>query len=116
MLGFAMRAGRVLIGTEQICKALGKVGKGEPRLVLVSHTASESTAKKLLYKCEYYKKDIITVDIDVGELGRLLGKSFGPAAVAVTDEGFAKEIKQAHENYVTETTRETISQRKEVST
>ena len=32
----------------------------------------------------------------MSELGRLLGKTYAPAAVAVTDDGFAREILNAH--------------------
>lgn len=90
-----MRAGKVIIGTELICRALPKRGTSAVRLVLISHTASEPTKKKLLTKCEFYTREAKIIDIDSGELGRLLGKTYAPAAVAITDEGFANEIRKA---------------------
>ena len=95
MLGFAMRAGKLTVGTELICRALAK---GTPRLVVVSSCASPSTRKKLLQKSEFYGVSAIEVDIDTARLGQLLGKSYTPAAVAVTDDSFALEIKKAVES------------------
>ena len=95
MLGFAMRAGRVIIGTELVCKAMASDGKNRPRLVLVSHSASDGTKKKLYSKAEFYGVEIITVNIDQEELGRLLGKLHTPAAVAIIDDRFADEIRRA---------------------
>ena len=96
MLGFAMRAGRLVIGTESVCSAMARSGKDRPRLGLIARGVSEGTKKKLLTKAEFYRIDAITVDIDSGELGRLLGKLYAPATVAVTDDRFAEEIKRAH--------------------
>lgn len=92
MLGFAMRAGKVTVGTENVCHILAK---GMAVLVLVCHDASDGTKKKLRTKCEFYGVELQEIMIDTGELGRLLGKTYGPAAVAVTEERFAKEIADA---------------------
>lgn len=90
MLGLAMRAGRVTVGTQQVCLAMPT---GRVRLVLVSEGASDNTKKKVLTKSDFYGISAITVDIDTAELGRLLGKTHTPACVAITDENFAKQIK-----------------------
>ena len=90
MLGLAMRAGKVVIGTEIVCKSLGKTGR--VKLVLVAADASPSTKKKLRTKCEFYGVAVTESPLDTGETGRLLGKTYGPAAVAIIDEGFAREI------------------------
>lgn len=95
MLGFARRAGKTVIGTELICRALPKRGEGRIRLVIISDKASDATRKKLAVKCEFYGVDHIEVGMDTEELGHLLGKQFAPCAVAVTDGGFAEEIKKA---------------------
>ena len=97
MLGFAMRAGRVIIGTEMVCSSMSRRGKDSPKLVLISSTASPATKKKLLTKSEFYNIPSIVIDIDSGELGRLLGKTYAPCAVCITDERFADEIKRAVE-------------------
>ncbi len=90
MLGFAMRAGKLILGTEQVCAALGK--KGRVRLVLIARGVSDLTKKKLTVKCEFYGVRTIETAIDADELGRLLGKTYAPACVAITDDGFAREI------------------------
>lgn len=90
MLGLAMRAGKVVIGTEMVCVSLGK--RGKVKLVLVASDASAATKKKIVTKCEFYGVAVTESALDTSELGRLLGKTYGPAAVAITDEGFAREI------------------------
>ena len=97
MLGFAMRAGKVVIGTDSVCVAMAKRGKEKPRLILISATASEGTNKKILCKAEFYGIKVLTIDIDSGELGRLLGKLYAPATVAIVDDRFAEEIIRAIE-------------------
>ena len=95
MLGFAMRAGRITIGTELVCSSMSRRGNGAPRLVLVSSSASDATKKKVLTKSEFYNVESVVIDIDSGELGRLLGKTYAPCVIAITDERFATEIKRA---------------------
>ncbi len=91
MLGLAMRAGKVIVGTEQVCLAMPK---GRVKLVLVSAGASEGTRKKLRTKCEYYSIKSITVEADIDTLGKILGKTYSPACVGIADEGFAREIER----------------------
>ena len=95
MLGFAMRAGKVIIGTDPVCKAMAKRGKEKPRLVLVTESASEGTKKKISFKAEFYGIRVCIIDIDSSELGRLLGKLYAPATVAIVDDRFAEEILSA---------------------
>ena len=95
MLGFAMRAGKVIIGTDAVCSSLSKKGAARPRIVLLSESASEGTRSKVTHKCEFYGVEVQTIDIDSSELGRLLGKLYAPATVAIKDDGFAKEIRKA---------------------
>ena len=96
MLGLAMRAGKLIIGTELICRAMPK---GSVKLVLISSGASDQTKKKLKVKSEFYNISAIEVDIDTERLGKLLGKSYSPAAVAVADGGFAAQIKKAYVDF-----------------
>lgn len=92
-----MRAGRLMIGTELICSELRR-HTGRIKLVLLSVSASDATKKKITGKCEFYNTDIREICIDQEELGRMLGKTFSPAAVAVCDDGFAREIRRAIDN------------------
>ena len=93
MLGLAMRAGKIIVGTEQICAAMAKERRAKPCLVIISERASEGSKKKLAVKAEFYGIDVITVKMDMEELGRILGKTYTPAGVAVLDSSFAKQIK-----------------------
>ena len=70
---------------------------GSVRLVIISDKASEATRKKLTVKSDFYGIEYIEVSIDTEELGRSIGKTFAPAAVAVTDENFAKELRRTRE-------------------
>ena len=94
MIGFAMRAGKLVIGTDIVCRAIAK-SNAQIKLVVIAGRASDSTRKKLSSKCDFYKIPSIEIDMTPGELGALLGKTYAPAAIGVADEGFAKEITAA---------------------
>ena len=95
MLGFAMRAGKVVIGTEPVCSAMSERASKRARLVLISCTASQATKDKILHKAEFYGVTATEINIDSSELGRLLGKLYAPAPVAIIDDRFAEEISKA---------------------
>ena len=95
MLGFAMRAGKVVIGTDPVCSAMSERPSKRARLVLISRTASQGTKDKILHKAEFYGVEAAVINIDSSELGRLLGKLYAPATVAIIDDRFAEEIRQA---------------------
>ena len=92
MIGFARRAGKTVIGTELICRAMPT---GALRLVVISATASVSTKKKLTVKGDFYKIPHIESEIDTECLAALLGKGGAVAAVGITDSAFAEEIIKA---------------------
>lgn len=96
MLGFAMRAGKLIIGTELVCRAMASKTTA-PKLVAISFSASNATKKKLTTKCEFYGIKSVQINMSTDDLGNLLGKTYAPAAVGVTDEGFAKEIEKVAE-------------------
>ncbi len=89
MLGFAMRAGKIIVGTELVCRAMPG---GKVKLTVISGGASDSTKKKLTVKSDFYGIKSLIADIDTEELGRIIGKAASVAAVAVTDEMFKNEI------------------------
>ena len=95
MLGFAMRAGKVVIGTDPVCLAMSERASKRARLVLISRTASQGTKDKILHKAEFYGVEAAVINIDSDELGRLLGKLYAPATVAIIDDRFAEEIRLA---------------------
>ena len=89
MLGFATRAGKTVVGTDLVCRAMPS---GKVKLVVISCGASDSTKKKLTTKSEFYGIRFLVADTDTEELGRVVGKAMSVAAVAVMDDMFAKEI------------------------
>ena len=92
MLGFAMRAGRVVIGADLVAVAMAKRGKDKPRLVLVTADASEATKKRAFSKSEFYGIEARQMELTCEELGRLLGKTYSPAVIGIVDDNFAREI------------------------
>ena len=89
MLGLAMKAGKVVIGTEQV---IAYLQKRKLYLVLVSGNASEGTKNKMRFKCEFYKVPSLELTVSTDELGRLLGKTYTSAVVGITDENFSNAI------------------------
>ena len=92
MLGFAMRAGKLQIGTDTVLASLSRKGGTDIKLVVMPSGVSEGTKDKIVRRCSAHDVRCIEIDIDSAELGRLLGKLYAPSAVAVTDNGFAVEI------------------------
>lgn len=92
MLGFARRAGKTVIGTDLVCRAMPT---GTVKLVVVADSASVPTKKKLFTKSEFYGIQKLLLRVSAEELGHLLGKSNAVVTVAITDERFAEEIIKA---------------------
>ena len=97
MIGFAMRAGKVVIGTDLVCSSMSARGSKRARLVLLASGASEGTKKKIRTKCEFYGVDMRVLDIDGDKLGQIIGKTFAPAVIAISDDRFAEEIRLAND-------------------
>ena len=95
MLGFAMRAGKVVLGTDLVIGAIRAKGKGKARLLLISESASEGTRKKLCFKAEFYGVKTCFIDLSPDELGQTLGKKSSPVCLAIIDDNFAEEITKA---------------------
>ena len=95
MLGFAMRAGKAVLGTDLILSSMSIKGKGRVWVVVISCEAADNAKEKLIAKAKHAGIPTVEVGIGMEELGRLLGKTYAPCAVAITDEGFAKEIVNA---------------------
>ncbi len=97
MLGFAMRAGKVALGTDLIIASMKAKESKRARLVLVSSDASEGTKRRLGFKAEFFEVPLRVVDVTAQTLGDALGKSYAPVAVAILDAGFAEQILKAIE-------------------
>ena len=94
LLGLCRRAGKTVHGTPLVCTALAK--KKPPCLVVMSEGASAATQKKLTSKCSFYKVPIVAISVPTDALAHAVGKTGDIAAVAVTDEGFARELLRIH--------------------
>ena len=89
-LGLCRRAGKTVHGTPLVCTALA--AKRPPFLVLLSEEASEGTKKRLYNKTSFYRVSLLSLPVSCERLARAVGKTGCLAAVAVTDEGFAREL------------------------
>ena len=95
LLGFARKAGRLVIGTELVCNAVrsGKV-KTMPRIVLLAADASANTQKRVTNLCKYYECECATLHASTAELGHQIGKQGAVSTVGVADDGFTKAIRK----------------------
>ena len=89
-LGLCRRAGKTVHGTPLVCTALA--AKRPPCLVLMSEQASDGTKKKLCNKTAFYHVSLLSLPVSCERLAKAVGKTGELAAVAVTDEGFAREL------------------------
>lgn len=89
-LGLCRRAGKTVHGTPLVCTALA--AKRPPFLVLMSEEASDGTKKKLCNKTSFYRVSLLSLPVSCERLAKAVGKTGELAAVAVTDEGFAREL------------------------
>lgn len=87
MLGLAMKAGRLVFGTDRVtdCVRSGK----KIYLVLISSDASENTRKRLNDCCKYYDTVHKTIPPTGEIIGKAIGKTNDISAVALTDRNFA---------------------------
>ncbi len=103
LLGFAARARRLVVGTDQITTALrraGGIGGGEEKklhknspIVLVAKDASGNTKKRIANCCAYYNAEYTETGFTMAALSKQIGRASEVSAVAVTDKGFAKSIR-----------------------
>lgn len=100
MLGFAARARRLDVYTEQVIMAVRRNGRaGEVKnkangIVVISSDASDNTKKRIKNSCEYYNVECFQSDISSFELAARIGKSSDVSAVSTFDSNFAKSIKK----------------------
>lgn len=87
LLGLAARSGNLVSGGFMTEKA---VKSGKAFLVVISEEASDNTKKMFTNMCSFYQVPLHFYGT-LEELGHSIGKEFR-ASVAVTDEGFAKNI------------------------
>lgn len=93
MLGLAKRAGKAISGTDAV---INKIRSLECRFVIISNDASDGTKKRISDKCKTYDTDYIFYG-NCEEIGRAIGVN-NCVAVAITDDGFAKSLKEKYNN------------------
>ncbi len=93
LLGIARKAGRTVIGTDLVMKALTG---GNPKIyiVLASDGASDNTKKRIYDRCTYYQVERYTIPQTPSELSHLLGKTSSVCCIGITDSGFAEGLKR----------------------
>ncbi len=98
MLGFAARARKLDVYTEQVIMAIRHNGRPDGRtsngVVIISADASANTKKRIKNACGYYNVECFQSDISSAELSRRIGKSSDVSAVSTFDGGFSGAIKK----------------------
>lgn len=89
-LGLAKKAGKVVMGTDLVCRACRE--RKKPSLILLASGVSPATEKKVSDKCSFYGVSLERISASADELGEALGKLGSIATVAVTDAYFAQEL------------------------
>lgn len=89
LIGLAKRAGRLVCGESAVKEG---VRFGKARLVIIASDASDNTQKNISDSCKYYDVNYY-IAYDKDTLGHAVGNSYN-AAIAITDEGFAKSIEK----------------------
>lgn len=90
LIGFAMRAGKLISGTEQV---LNSIRRGKAKLVVLAKNTSGSSTKKIKDKCDFYGVELLEI-FRVEELSHMIGKT-NRVVLAVTSDDFASEILKA---------------------
>ncbi len=87
MLGLAMRARKVISGTESVVKALRA---GTLHLVVLATDASENTKKKVRDKSSTYGVEVLET-LTSDEISTAIGKR-DIKAIGLTDKGFGQTL------------------------
>lgn len=91
-LGLARRAGYLVSGTDAVIASMQSLKSTKAKLVLIASDASASTKEKIINKCYFYKIEYLDVFTTI-ELGNAVGLE-NPKVIAITDQGFANQIKK----------------------
>ena len=102
LLGFAMKAGKLITGTDKICDEIRRHGmpSDEPKgystcgIVIIASDASDNTKKRILNACNYYRVEAYRSKLTQEQLADKIGKG-ATAACAIFDRGFADGIRNA---------------------
>ncbi len=89
MLGLAMRAGKLACGE---AKGADAVRTGKAMLLILATDAGPNTEKRFLNMTQFYQVPILRIG-DKISLGSAVGRK-AAVVLAVTDSGFAEQLKQ----------------------
>lgn len=89
LLGLAMKAGKAKSGSLSVEET---VKSGDALLIIMAEDASAGTKKQLTNMAAYRNVELLVYG-QKEELGRSIGKE-ERSAIAITDQGFAKNIKE----------------------
>ena len=105
MLGFAMRARKLVSGADKVCDEIRRHGHPSEDektkisavgIVLLASDASANTKKRIRNACTYYNVELIQTEIGSDRFAERIGKSSAAAVVATFDRGFAEGIRKAN--------------------
>ena len=102
LLGFAMKAGKLITGADKICDEIRRHGlpsdesKGYSTcgIVLIASNVSDNTKKRILNACKFYRVEAYRSNLSQEQIADKIGKSV-TAACAIFDRGFADGIRNA---------------------
>ena len=89
LLGIAMKAGRIVFGTDRLRDRIR--GSGDVYIALIASDASENTVKRVSGCCSYYGTPYAVCTLTSEQLGGCVGKGVC-ACVGVTDARFYKGV------------------------
>ena len=89
LLGFAKKAGKVIIGTDMAVESVRSGRKNAVKLFLLASDASANTEKRINNTSEYYGVPTIVTQAKKSELAHTVGSVSEISVIGVTDKGFA---------------------------
>ena len=89
MSGLARRAGKLVMGTQNVCDALAA---SRAVLVVMASGISAATQKRLCDRTSYYGIKLIKVPVSALDIGAALGRTMEVAAFALTDKQMADAV------------------------
>ena len=87
MLGICKKAGQLLMGADVV---LESIAKGKIYIVLLTQDLSRRSSEKITSAAVHKSVKVVTVPLDMDEIGALTGKVSG--IIAVTDKGLADAV------------------------
>lgn len=90
-VGLCKKAGKLIIGFDAVAAA---ISRGEVCLMALSADLSPKSAKEIIRLAERRGVKYIKTELNMQDIGRILGKKAG--ILAVTDQGLAKAVELKH--------------------